>query len=342
MRIRLKTIGLLLGLIGMPLLAWAAIRPSFSLEECVKNATHIVVVTEGENIDGIVEVMESWKGDLKKGDSLNIPELAEFADKDSREINKRGEMTPTSLTHVSGDRMILFVKQQIIAGEKKWEAAVKWGGMQVSTAWIEDGKVYAFIQVVNPGDSVLVNYWLATEAELKARVDWPEGGTPVNCLQLTIRSDKKVYSLGTDKGIHIELRLRNVGKEAFSVLQGKNDRLWVSYFYEIDGPKGRIQPGSIWKDMQHRKPRKDDFVLLRSQEKYISKDIGSLNSRDKSFGFWISDIPKMATFVTWELTTPGVYKIKIQYKNEDERKDFGLKAWTGEVTSNTITIEIKE
>ena len=59
-----------------PLLAWAGcaptaaagIRPSFYLDGCGWEATHVVVVDAGEKIDGRVVVLESWKGDLRKGD----------------------------------------------------------------------------------------------------------------------------------------------------------------------------------------------------------------------------------------------------------------------------------
>jgi hypothetical protein len=56
--------------------ACAAFMGSFSLDECAWHATHIVVVTEGKKIDGIVDVIESWKGDLMKGRplrSLSLP-----------------------------------------------------------------------------------------------------------------------------------------------------------------------------------------------------------------------------------------------------------------------------
>lgn len=56
----------------------AGIRPSFMPEESSWRATDIVVVTEGKEIDGVVQVIETWKGELKPGSTLTIPELAEF------------------------------------------------------------------------------------------------------------------------------------------------------------------------------------------------------------------------------------------------------------------------
>ena len=57
-----------------PIPACAGIRPSFSLDGCSWSATHIVLVQTMVE-DGMFSVVESWKGDLKPGDSLEIPEL---------------------------------------------------------------------------------------------------------------------------------------------------------------------------------------------------------------------------------------------------------------------------
>ena len=56
--------------------ALAAILPSFRPQESTWLATDIVVVTEGEKIDGVVQVIETLKGDLKPGATLTLPELA--------------------------------------------------------------------------------------------------------------------------------------------------------------------------------------------------------------------------------------------------------------------------
>src|SRR6516225_2237512 len=78
-----------LGLLVYAAEAAAAIEPSFHLDGCSWHATHIVVISEGEKIDGDVEVLESWKGDLKKGDRITVPELAAFAPEKERVISKR-------------------------------------------------------------------------------------------------------------------------------------------------------------------------------------------------------------------------------------------------------------
>jgi len=128
----------------------------------------------------VFEVLETWKGDLKKGDRITIPELACFASDHARSIFRRpGDKSPE---RVSGSRMILFlVKTPLLAGpapkfgaaasreRERWDSANGQGvEMKVSVAWVEDGEAYAFIQMFNPGPSILVAY--GTEKDLKVRL----------------------------------------------------------------------------------------------------------------------------------------------------------------------------
>ncbi len=159
--------------------ATAAIMPSFSYESCSWKATHVVVVSEGDKIDGEVEVLESWKGDLKKGDLVSVPELAAFAPDKERVVSKgmfgrdKDKDLPAS---VSCSRMVLFLvrKQEKPDGDKPakvtWLPAPRWGGMKVSVAWVEGGKVFAFGQEINPGPQELL-YWDTDERGLRKNVD---------------------------------------------------------------------------------------------------------------------------------------------------------------------------
>lgn len=153
---------LLLG--GAP--AIAAFQPSFQLEQCSKDATDIVLATEGDKIDGELEVLETWRGGLARGEKILIPALAAFEEPATRAIH--GDFGPTedARRHVTGARMVLFLKR---AGTR-WVAASNWGDMMVSVVWVERDTVYAFQQIVNPGDSVLVS--LATsEKDFHGKVD---------------------------------------------------------------------------------------------------------------------------------------------------------------------------
>jgi hypothetical protein len=143
----------------------AGIRPSFDLDRCSWNATHIVLVQTTAN-EGVASVVESWKGDLEPGDSIEVPELkpnenavplssypkpAGFDLQDKSGISEQIPRQPI------GSRMILFLKKQegSSAGTPmKWGPA-SGGGMKVSALWIDGGKAFCFQQWMNPGPSAL-------------------------------------------------------------------------------------------------------------------------------------------------------------------------------------------
>jgi hypothetical protein len=119
----------------------------FNLERCLKGATHVVVVSEGEKIDGTVEVLESWLGGLRKGDTLQLPGLAEFAIPELRKILKRRDRGPT---HVTGSRMVLFLRRQAEEADSSKGAWVAAGSeIGASVAWIEGGETYTVRVVIS-------------------------------------------------------------------------------------------------------------------------------------------------------------------------------------------------
>ena len=151
----------------------AGIRPSFSLDHCSWNATYIVLVQTTPR-DGVFSVVESWKGDLKPRDSLEVPELKPnkdavpissypkpqgFGSQDTQGISEQIPRQPV------GSRMILFLKKKEEGGVAspsvgntagtRWEPANTWGGMKVSALWIDGEKSYCFVQWMNPGPSAL-------------------------------------------------------------------------------------------------------------------------------------------------------------------------------------------
>jgi hypothetical protein len=170
----------LLALIWHTPAAFGFISASFIQDHCIWNATHIVVVTEGEKIDGIVEVKESWRGDLEEGASITIPELAEFAPEEKRAIRKGifatfEEEPAMKVTHVTGKRMVLFLRKKEEKGgpgkpdKVTWKPANRsWGRMDVSVAWVEAGRVYAMVQESNHGPTAIY-YRGTTEAKMKDR-----------------------------------------------------------------------------------------------------------------------------------------------------------------------------
>jgi hypothetical protein len=128
--------------------------------------------------DGAFSVVESWKGDLKPGDSLEIPELKPnknavpissnqkpqgFASEDAEGVSEQIPRQPV------GSRMILFLKKKEqsdaaspSAGNSartQWGPAYTFGGMKLSALWIDGGKGFCFRQVMNPGPSALSGCW---------------------------------------------------------------------------------------------------------------------------------------------------------------------------------------
>ena len=155
----------------------AGIRPSFSLDGCSWSATHIVLV-QTTPTDGAFSVVESWKGDLKPGDSLEVPELKPnkdavpissnqkpqgFGSEDAQGISEQIPRQPV------GSRMILFLKKRYEGGTAspsagnssgtQWEPVPTFGGMKVPALWIDGGKGFCFRQWMNPGPSALSECW---------------------------------------------------------------------------------------------------------------------------------------------------------------------------------------
>ena len=168
--------------------ASAGIRPSFDLVGSSWHATDIVVVTEGKQIDGVFTVLETWKGDLKPGATISISEMGEFKDKDARQANKgfmNGNGGPVAAEYVTCERMVLFLSdaQKISegAGEdedrsggvkstSRWQGANPMGNeVKYASVWIEKDKLYWFVQLMNPGPSLLYSH-RGTESELKSKV----------------------------------------------------------------------------------------------------------------------------------------------------------------------------
>lgn len=169
--------------------ARAEIQPSFQLDLYAWNASHIVLATEGKKIDGLLEVLESWKGDCRPGEKLIIPELAAFEAEASRVVAKGlfdRDNDAKRPTHVTGSKMILFLCRSHSPDRKNDPPSARWisalgvyglegYGLKVSVVWIERGHAYAFQQENNPGPCQLVALGgrlgrPETEQELKAHV----------------------------------------------------------------------------------------------------------------------------------------------------------------------------
>src|SRR5262245_56443956 len=112
-----------------PLPAAAAIRPSFSEGYSSWHATHVVVV----DANGLIH--ETWKGDLKPGGMLALGPLGVPKDEEiSYRFRGKKKDDPARVT---GARTVLFLTRKNDA----WHPASLFGGMKVSVAWVEKGKL---------------------------------------------------------------------------------------------------------------------------------------------------------------------------------------------------------
>lgn len=149
------------------------ISPSFSLEYSAWNATHISVVTEGGEIDGLLRILEPIKGDFGFGETISIPQLAEFKTEDSRLIYDDWDVFRNSGNRVSGARMFLFLRKTEDSANE-WRSAglfsndSEFGRIRYSVMWIEDGKAFAFAQMMDPGPTLLIDF-NQTEDEVKTK-----------------------------------------------------------------------------------------------------------------------------------------------------------------------------
>ncbi len=142
----------------------------FVLDHLAWSATDVLVVTEGQRIDGRVVVTEVWRGDAQVGAELVFPDLADYEGAERRTIENgwnvlgRGRPGPRlRRAEVTGGRMVLFLVREggTLSGDG--------GHVDTSAAWIEDGDAYALRQVMNPGGFVFVH--VGSELDLRARVD---------------------------------------------------------------------------------------------------------------------------------------------------------------------------
>ena len=185
---------LLLAGLAFSSLAEAEVAPSFSLRFSALKATHIAVVAEGRRIDGELDVLECWKGDLAKGDSISVPELAQFARKDSRVVQRQDRRNSIRVT---GDRMIIFLVKSVEPTDERGRdkdapaEKVRWlpAGMpgyetvfggewsqpdessraRACVVWLDRGSVFA-IQEQEDGTSQLVMLRGTSEEDIRASV----------------------------------------------------------------------------------------------------------------------------------------------------------------------------
>lgn len=187
---------------------------------------------------------------------------------------------------------------------------------------------------------------------------------PAQPLTLTIKADKEVYEAGEE--VKLLLRFQNNSDENISVcLFDIEHRLREGLKLvkeSADPPKDTglvitVVPLATYKlkDWTMRKLSlitKEDFIPLKSQEEYsIELMIETVISLDSSWKYIIEEEAKVSWGEGIEKLPIGIYHItsdcNIDYFQETIfEEDLGLlntsDAWTGTLTSNTISIEVRE
>lgn len=137
-------------------------------------------------------------------------------------------------------------------------------------------------------------------------------------LKLSLTTDKFVYT--TSEEIKLSVALGNVSTEQL-VVNKRMGFLGPEIFLEVINKSGQklkwLPPGPPLPLTEA------DFIILQSGET-ITKDIDN-------FKIFLS-----------EKLLPGGYSIQAIYKNRDTGDKFGLDAWTGELYSNIINIEVTD
>jgi hypothetical protein len=191
-------IGLILKLVRLPIIVFvglalstsARIRFGHTVEEFAFRATDIVVASVGQSLDGRVFIIDSWKGSLKPGDSILIPEFDYFRFRFPREVQCCGDflvpMGQGQKNYVTGSRMILFLCKRSLPSTNQggqgtsipvmWTSAGTpqliggWGPpVRSTTIWIEGDESFAFEDAgeLEPG---ILTYFKYSEKQIREKV----------------------------------------------------------------------------------------------------------------------------------------------------------------------------
>jgi hypothetical protein len=153
-----------------------------------------------------------------------------------------------------------------------------------------------------------------TNAEYKRNTD-KQGGEIINGLQLSIKSAKKVYEAGDS--VTLKLRVSNVGQNKIVVA-------WIKFhmLFHVLGAKGYRFDTNHLKNLDYEK---SDLVVILPGE-----------SKERTFV-----LPSVHDNTQFN-KVPGEYEIFATFEPWEDGKKFGLEAWTGVLTSNSIKIKIKK
>jgi hypothetical protein len=259
-------------------------------------ATHIVVATEGDDIDGKLFVLESWKGDLKEGDELFLPELAGFKELSLRKIKSSIEKQDSDhkdLGYVSCSRMILFltekndsekttgenaglfIERETKITQRQWESLNEVHQDAMPVIWIEHEKPYIFEIARNfsePKDNQSQRAWFPswkTETIIKKNIIDLQIARDAMGQALKLSDlEKRAEALEPLTQTHILpvnamaiLALKPCGKAASSVLKRMmNDLTRMDYFMQIYRVVDQIESEELDNELIRIIREERDFV----------------------------------------------------------------------------------
>ena len=130
------------------------ILPGFGLLSCAWHATHVVVASEGERIDGRFEVLEVWAGDLRVKDRFDVGGMEKMAPVAKREL-RIWALQSGPIEVIPCNRMVLFLRKKNGAffsanrswrhpgGRRKSDPEYSEADVTLSAAWVRRGQVFA-------------------------------------------------------------------------------------------------------------------------------------------------------------------------------------------------------
>ena len=204
--LRCMCLPLILTVLFAPL--FGSFRPSFGLEYPSWNATNIALV-EITPHDCDFIVLESWKGNLKPGEHVSVPQLipgpqavpiALYA-KQNRPFQPSKDYVEAVPRQAVGSRMVLFLQRArqgkgtptaSDSATAEWQPTDLFRDIRTSVIWLDANQLYVFTQRTNPGPSVLSR--------------WDSSLTAVH--------GKVVEIIGTQKALDVIMRLREKSQRA--------------------------------------------------------------------------------------------------------------------------------
>jgi len=273
--------------------AFAGIRPSFGLDYCSWNATHIVLAVITPQDDDF-EVIESWKGNLRAGEHIAVPQLKPGRDaipialysKQRRPYDPSGNDTIEGIPRQPvGSRLVLFLRRDSgvdqapnaarATTESEWQPADFFHEMRSSVIWMDGAQLYVFTQWDNPGPSLLSN-WDKSLADVHARV------IEVAELQESLIEAARVK----DKSERAELLKPYVRSDAFPAKEFALEQLGKS------GPSALATIRTMLDDPQYA-PEAEDLIKAYSDAGGESAGEELSDRLERELAFWQATGPKL-------------------------------------------------